>query len=297
MTGYVDGHHHIWNQADLPWLNGPTVPRIFGDYDAIKRDYPAAEFRDEARAAGVTQSIYVQVNWAPGRALDEVLWAQSVADAEGFPHGIVGYADLTRPDAMDLVDACRDAPNYRGVRMQLHWHENPLYRFAADADQVADPRIVENLRRLAERGLVFELQVFTGQRDAALRTVDAVPDLQFVLEHAGMPEDYSTAGWAAWEDAIDAYAARPNVATKLSGLGTFVRENDPDLIARVVRRTVAAFGPERCLWGSNFPIEKLWTDYEGLLAAHLEALAPYGEKEKAEILGGTARRIYRLREA
>jgi predicted TIM-barrel fold metal-dependent hydrolase len=297
MSGYVDGHHHIWKQADLPWLNGPTVPRIFGDYESIKRDYPVAEFALEARAAGVSQSVYVQVNWAPERAVDEVFWAQSVAEAEGFPHGIVGYADLSRDDAMDVVDSCLDAPNYRGVRMQLHWHENPLYRFAPDAAQVADPQVIANLRRLAERSLVFELQVFTGQLENALRTVDAVPELQFVLEHAGMPEDDSPEGQLAWEKAIDAYAERPNVSTKLSGLGTFRRANEPDLIARIVRRTVAAFGADRCLWGSNFPIEKIWTDYDSLLSAHLEALSPFGEKDRAAIMGGTARRIYRLEDA
>ncbi len=294
MPGIVDGHHHIWRQADLPWLNGPTVPRIFGAYDAIKRDYPAEEFLAEARAAGVAQSVYVQVNWPPDRAVEEVRWVQSVADAHGFPHAIVGYADLTDPEAMAVVDACRAAPNYRGVRMQLHWHETPLYRFAPHPDQVRDPQLVENLKRLADRGLVFELQVFSGQAEAALETVDAVPGLQVVLEHAGMPEDRSADGMARWRRALAGFAARPNVATKLSALGTFERRNDAGFIAEVVRETVAAFGPERCLWGSNFPIEKLWTSYADVLDAHRAALAHLSEEQRAQVLGGTARRLYRL---
>ena len=96
----------------------------------------------------------------------------------------------------------------------------------------------------------------------------ACPQVPFVLQHAGMLTDTTPAGWATWRDSIAILANEPNVYAKLSGFGTFIHRNDADHIAQLIRETVAAFGPQRCLWGSNFPIEKLWTDYASLIAAH-----------------------------
>ncbi len=85
MEPIVDAHHHIWRLADQPWMQGPTVPRIFGAYDAIKRDYPIEEFLSDLAGTGVVKSVYVQTNWAPSRAVEEVEWVQSEADRTGWP--------------------------------------------------------------------------------------------------------------------------------------------------------------------------------------------------------------------
>jgi predicted TIM-barrel fold metal-dependent hydrolase len=116
----------------------------------------------------------------------------------------------------------------------------------------------------------------------------------FVLQHAGMLEDLSPAGWAQWRTGMRELAARPNVVSKLSALGTFIHRNDPEHIAAVVKETVGIFGPTRCLFGSNFPIEKLWTRYSDLVAAYRRALEPFGEAAARAVLHDTAARIYRL---
>jgi predicted TIM-barrel fold metal-dependent hydrolase len=182
----------------------------------------------------------------------------------------------------------------RGMRMQLHWHENALYRFAPRPDLCDDPKVRKNLARLAECGLLFELQVFASQMQGAARLARSLPKLQFVLLHAGMLEDTTPAGIALWRVGIEELALCPNVAVKLSGLGTFVHKVDRDFIGFVTAEMIENFGAERCLFGSNFPIEKLWTDYGTLLAAHQAALAIFSDSERAQIFSGTARRIYKL---
>ena len=97
MDRIVDSHHHIWRQRDLPWLEGPMLPRIFGPYEPIRRDYAIEEYLGDIEGSGIAQSIYVQANWAPARAVDEVAWVQAEADRTGYPHAIVGYADLRDP--------------------------------------------------------------------------------------------------------------------------------------------------------------------------------------------------------
>src|SRR5258706_8673140 len=164
----IDAHHHIWRLADLPWLAGPPVPRIFGDYQALRRDYPIAEYLAAAQPQGVVKSVYVQVNVAPQAEILEVAWVQSVADRHGFPNAIVGYADLAAPDLAETLDRELAYANLRGVRQQLHWHETALYRFAARPDLMNDPAWRAGLRQVEHRGLSFDLQVFASQMaDAA----------------------------------------------------------------------------------------------------------------------------------
>lgn len=290
----IDAHHHIWRLAHTPWLAGPPVPRIFGDYAALRRDYLADEFARTVSAAGVVKSIYVQINVAPGQEVDEVAWVQSVAATHGFPHAITGFADLAAADVGAVLDRELACPNLRAIRQQLHWHENPLYRFAARPDLMNDPAWRRGLREVAARGLAFELQVFASQMADAARLAQDFPQLQFVLLHAGMLADRSPAGWAAWRAGMRALAACPNVAVKLSGLGTFARACSVALWRPVVEETVALFGPARCLFGSNFPVESLWTGYAQLIDVMHQCLAGLSPRERRAVWHDTAARLYRL---
>jgi predicted TIM-barrel fold metal-dependent hydrolase len=294
MTEIVDAHHHIWRQADLPWLSGPMQPRIFGPYEPIRRDYTIQEYLDDLSGSGVMRSVYVQTNWAKAGFEDEAAWVQRTADEHGWPHAIVAYADFSADDVRPQLDRLARYPLVRGVRMQLHWHEHPLYRFAARADLCADPIIRRNIAHLADYGWSFDLQVFAAQMADATALAQACPGIIFILQHAGMLEDLSPEGRAAWRAGMEQLAACPNIVSKLSGLGTFIHRNDPAHVAEVLKQTVAIFGAERCLFGSNFPIEKLWTGYSGLIEAYLAASEPLSANQRDAIFRTTAMRVYRL---
>jgi predicted TIM-barrel fold metal-dependent hydrolase len=294
VTDIVDAHHHIWRKADLPWLSGPMQPRIFGPYEPIRRDYSIREYLDDLAGSGVVRSVYVQTNWPTDRFEDEAAWVQRTANEHGWPHAIVAYADFNAGDVRPQLDRLARYPLVRGVRMQLHWHENPLYRFAARPDLCADPMIRRNVACLADYGFSFDLQVFAPQMADAAGLAEACPKVTFVLQHAGMWEDRSAEGRAAWRAGMSRLASRPNIVVKLSGLGTFIHRNDPTHIADVINGTVAIFGAERCLFGSNFPIEKLWTSYRDLVDAFRTATAPLRCDERNAIFTTAAARVYRL---
>jgi predicted TIM-barrel fold metal-dependent hydrolase len=294
MTDIVDAHHHIWRRRDLPWLDGPMQPRIFGPYEAIRRDYLIDEYLADLAATGVNKSVYVQCNWAKDRFEDEVAYVQQAADKTGFPHAIVGYADFLVSDVRPQLDRLTKYPRMRGLRMQLQWHKNPQYQFASGPDLARDPTLHKNVARLADYGWSFDLQVFAGQMSGAAELAEAAPEVTFILQHAGMIEDLSPEGWAEWRKAMRLLAARPNVVSKLSALGTFIHKNDPAHIAAVVHETIDIFGPERCLFGSNFPVEKLWTQYADLITAYRKAIEPLGEAVARAAFHDTAARVYRL---
>ena len=239
---HVDAHHHIWPATGLPWLDGPMFPRIFGPYEPLQGTaYTIDEYKADAEAKGFGQSVYVQANWALEDSVEEVRWVHEQHERTGWPHAIVGSADLFSERAIETIAAEGEAsPLLRGVRLQLHWHEHEAFRFASGPDPASDRTFNANLAKLPELGLLFELQVFPNQLESATRLVAAHPDLTFVLIHAGMP----IAG-EPWRAALTELSHHPNVCVKLSGQGTFVHRVDRELIADVTKVVLDTFGSGR----------------------------------------------------
>jgi len=291
LSNYVDAHHHIWRVQDLPWLSGPMIPRIFGPYEVLQGpDYLASQYAEDVKPHGITQSVYTQANWPLDKSLEEVEWVHQQAVETGFPSAIVGSANLYATDAVETFDAQAAAsPLMRGCRLQVHWHEHEAFRFAKSADALLDPVFGENLERIAERGWVFELQVFPGQLAYAQELLAAHPDVTFVLIHAGMPIEGEP-----WQENLRALSAHPNLNVKLSGQGTFIHRVDRDWIRTVTTAVVDTFGSERAMFGSNFPVESIWTDFTTLFEAWSGVLAEFPLEVREDILGRTARRVYRL---
>jgi predicted TIM-barrel fold metal-dependent hydrolase len=289
----IDAHHHFWQMKNLPWLMGEPVPRIFGEYSSIRRDYPIEEYLADIRTRGVGKTVYVQVNWIPDQEVDETRWVQSVANEFGRPNAIVGYANLAKPNVEETLVAHLESPLFRGIRQQLHWHANPQYRFASRPDLMNDSQWRRGFALLEKLGLVFELQVFTSQMAEGAKLAADFSGTTIVLEHAGMLEDRSEAGWNAWRAGMRLLARNSNVYPKISGLGTFLHRCDRDAIRPVILETVEIFGADRCLFGSNFPIEKIWTDYATLFDITASILDELNAGEKAAVWGETAKRIYR----
>jgi predicted TIM-barrel fold metal-dependent hydrolase len=290
----IDAHHHIWRKNDLPWLRDEPQPRIFGEYASIRRDYPIEEYLADIQAQHVEKSVYVQTNWTPSDGVKEVAWVQSVADRSTHLNAIVGYADLGSPKVEETLAQQRQFTRFRGIRQQLHWHTNSQYRFASRPDLMNDSGWRRGFSLLEKFGLIFELQIFANQMSDGVALAAAFPGIKIVLEHAGMLEDRSREGWERWREGMRQLANERNVYVKLSGLGTFERTCSKELMRPVILETVEMFGPNRCLFGSNFPIEKIWTSYAELLAAYQSVLADFSLQERNEIMGNTAATVYSL---
>jgi predicted TIM-barrel fold metal-dependent hydrolase len=295
VSDAVDAHHHIWRQADLPWLSGPMRPRIFGPYEPIRRDYLGNEYGHEVGVAGFSASVYIQANWPLDRSVNEVRWVHQQHEESGWPSAIVGSADLFSEEASEVFAAQNQAtPLMRGTRLQLHWHQNEQYRFASAPDRMHDRMLRRNIGLLADLGWVFELQVFSSQMNDAARFVADFPETTFILVHAGMLESTDEAHVTPWRQGLESLAARPNVVCKLSGQGTFLHRVDADLIKLVTATAIELFGSRRCVFGTNLPVEKIWTDPAVLLGTWFSVLSTYPQEVRQDVLANTARRVYRL---
>jgi predicted TIM-barrel fold metal-dependent hydrolase len=239
--------------------------------------------------------VYVQANWPPAASVEEVRWLDEVHRTTGWPTAVVGSADLFSPHAAETMrEQAALSPLMRGTRLQLHWHEREEFRFASSPAAMLDPVFMQNMAGLHDLGWLFELQVFPEQMADAARLVSAFPETTFVLVHAGMLIDRDPQTVGAWRAGMRALAEHPNVVVKLTGQGTFVHRVDPALICLVTEHVLDRFGPRRAMFGTNFPIEKLWTSMADLVNAWRDALSGLPEPHQSWIFAENAQRVYRL---
>ncbi|MEP7029442.1 MAG: amidohydrolase family protein [Pseudolabrys sp.] len=290
----IDTHHHIWQRKDVSWLADPPIPRMFGDYFGLRRDYPVEEWINDIVPQGVTKSVHVTAMWAPNRALDETRWLQATADKHGFPHGIVCNANLADPDIDAALSAQRQFPNLRGVRQMLYWDKDPVRQAASRADLCNDLDFRRGFALLEKHDLHFELQVYAHQAKYAVELTKAFPNVRMILVHAGMLTARTPEAVNEWRDALTAMAAFPNLHVKISGIGMFSQGITLAQTRQVIRDTIQIFGIERTIYGSNFPLEKLHASYADFLDSYRKVLAEYPEAEQRKVLHDNAVKFYRL---
>ena len=268
--------------------------RFFGDPEPIQRDYGVAEFREDWSGLPISASVHVQVGAAPGSEVAETAWLDRQADRTGLPGGIVAFADLRAEDVAAILDAHRRASGrLRGVRQIVSRH---LAEDRSDEGLalLRDAGFRRGLRTLEASGLSFDLQLTAPLLKAAAETFALTPDLPVALCHAGSPWDRDPAALRAWRDGLEAIERLPRTVCKLSGLGMFDPEWDADTsLAPIVEGVLEVFGPERVMWGSNFPVDRLYRGYREAFTAVWD-LVPAAARPS--VFAGCASRFYRLGE-
>jgi predicted TIM-barrel fold metal-dependent hydrolase len=290
----IDTHHHIWRRKDVSWLADPPIPRMFGDYFGLRRDYGVEEWMNDIVPEGAVKSVHVTAMWGPGKELEETRWLQSVADQHGFPHGIVCNANLADPGIEAQLKEQKTFSNVRGVRQMLYWDGIVLRQAATRPDLCNTPDFRRGFALLEKLDLHFELQIFSGQAAYALELIKAFPNVRFILVHAGMLADRSPESIEQWRRALTSIAAFPNVHVKLSGIGMFSNGVTGEQVRQVVRDSIQMFGIERTIYGSNFPLEKLHASYADFFGHYRKAMSEYPEADQRKVFHDNAVKFYRL---
>ncbi len=274
----VDAHHHLWDldAVEYPWLMARGVTRFFGDPAPIQKNYLVNDLREDAEGFELTGSVHIQVGAAPGAELAETEWLQANAEAEGLPSAIVAYCELERDDIEQQLDAHSMADRFRGVRQIVGRSAEEDAR-TGTGTLLDDLDWISGLSRLAERDLSFDLQLVPSQMTRMAEIIADVPELRVALCHCGSPWDQTAQGIAAWRDGLRALADSGNVYCKVSGLAMFDHDWTIDSIRPLVESCLDIFGVARCMFGSNFPVDKLhkpyaeiWNSYDQL-TSHLSA--------------------------
>lgn len=288
----IDAHHHLWDlgAVSYPWLMASGVKRFFGDPTQIQRNYLLEEFRAEAGGQGFAGSVHIQVGAEDGWA--EAAWVQSVADANpDWPMAQVVFCDLTADDRDAQLDRFQTLSTVRGVR-QIVGRAPGEDAVTGTNGLLDDPRFAEGLREAGRRGLSFDLQLIPELMEKTAQVLAAAPETKVALCHAGSPHDRSSAGLASWAKHLKNISSLKNVTCKLSGLGMFQHDWQVADFAPIVEQVLDQFGPDRVMFGSNFPVDELYSDYAKLASAYRE-LVPDAMHEP--VFHDTAAQFYGLK--
>jgi predicted TIM-barrel fold metal-dependent hydrolase len=293
----IDPHHHLWDlgRNKYPWLQErPLRPRVEGDVSPIARDYLLEDYRADTRNQNVVKSVAVESGWDPSDPVGEAAWLQGLADKHGFPHGIVARATLDAPDVERVLEAHAAYQNVRGIRHIVNWHPDPVKTYVDRPDLIRTAEWRRGFSLLRRFGFSFDLQLYPAQMADAAALAHEFPDVPIILNHAGMPVDRDGQGLDLWRRGMRELAAAPNVAVKISGLGVVDRQWTVKSIRPFVLQTIEAFGVSRCMFASNFPVDKLWSDFDALYAAFREVTEPFSAAERRQLFHDNAARYYRL---
>ena len=286
---FVDAHMHLWDSAANDWYAFP-VPGgdDFGMNLALPKAFPDPFRLDDYLAAlgdvEVVKTVHVTAVGPPAHVEAESRWISQIAKERGLPSAIIGTVDteLAHAEIEAVLDREMRDPLYRGIR----------FLGGLDYDSaVADVA----LRALAKRNLVYDAVAHPGGGIAALAgALGRYEDLVVVLEHTGWPLSDDMDTFHRWREEMTALAKVPNANVKLSGLPMFVHRTDMEIHRRYFDACLGLFGADRCMFGSNFPVDFVYTGFTDLLGVFEAVAADAGEADGAKLFGGTAERVYRI---
>lgn len=273
----IDAHHHFWSieTGEYDWPTAADGP--------IHRTFGPADLEPELIAAGIDRTVLVQtVN-----TLADTDAMLAAAAAHAWIGGVVGWVPLDDVDAATAELDARQSDTLVGIRHLIHREPDPTW--------LTRSSVRTSLGVLAERGLAFDVvAVFPDHLHLVPELADALPNLTFVIDHLAKPP-IRAAGWATWRAELARAAQRPNVAAKLSGLDTAAGPGwTVAELAPSIDVALEAFGADRLLFGSDWPVSRLVSGYRDVVAATETLIATLSPAEQDAIMGHTAREIYGL---
>jgi L-fuconolactonase len=278
----IDSHQHFWqlSRFEYPWMDASL--------GALLHDFGPEDLQPLLDAAGIDHTVLVQSI----SSLDETLWLLQLAGDDPVIAGVVGWVDLTDPNVDAVLDEFAYDPKFVGVRHQVHDEVDDRWLLRDD--------VLHGLSRLVARHCAFDLLLRPRHLPAAIEVARRLPELPLVVDHMAKPSiaksSIARVGWDDWAGPLAELAAFPNVACKLSGMVTEADRQrwQPADLRPYIDHALECFGPERLMFGSDWPVCLLAGSYQQVheaLVANLGSLSP---DEQAQIFGYTAARMYSL---
>lgn len=275
----IDTHQHLWDVDRFAYSWCASVP-------ALNRSFLPADYAASTAETDIVASVFVEADVDRPHALDETAWISELAAAPGSP--IAAIVAAARPEEDDFeqrLSALQKFPLVRGVRRVLH---------AAPDELAQTPVFAQNLQKLARFGYSYDLCVSAAQLPIARKLIQDCPDTQFILDHCGNPRPFEALH--QWKAELAEIALLPNVVCKLSGVVVNCLPQDwsVEVLKKPVDHVFKVFGPDRILWGSDWPVCTLAAGLKTWLDAAQHLTADLDEAERSKIFYENARRVYRL---
>lgn len=288
----IDTHHHFLDPEahHYPWLDPGAPLHRYGDHSALNRPYLPADYRRDTAGVDLLGSVHVEAEWDPRDPVGEMRFIASLREQCGLPSVAVGQAWLHQADAAGTLEQLAAFDFVRGVRQKPRANAAP----GGAPGGMTDAAWREGYALLEPLGLHYELQTPWWHLAEAARVAADFPGTRIVINHAGVPSDRSEDGLRAWRAALAGMASHPNVAIKISGLGEAGGRWRLEANRRVVLEVIDLFGVDRCMFGSNYPVDSLCAPFQAIFDGFAAIVADFSAQERAQLFVENARRVYRI---
>jgi len=289
----ADPHHHLWDLTAVryPWLLDDDKTAFFGSYAPLSRNYLPEDYLQDAAGQDLQKTVHIQAEADASDPVAETRWLASVSAS--VPNAIVAFADFRAANVETIIAQHCEYEQVRGIRQILNHHTNAALSYT-DEDLLENEKWCRNFALLGRYDLSFDMQIYYQQMTNAAKLAARYGDIQFILNHTGMPVERGPVAIQGWRDGMRQLAARQNVAVKISGLGMTQPKWTAESIRPFVLDTIDYFGVERCMFASNFPVDGLFSDFGTLFDAYRAITASFSADEQGLLFHDNAARIYRI---
>ncbi|MEP2980839.1 MAG: amidohydrolase family protein [Lentilitoribacter sp.] len=278
-TSYqIDAHQHFWQiqRGDYDWMDD--------NVSAIRHDILPSDLSPLIKKHEIDGTVVVQA----AATVAETQFILALAQQNDFIKGVVGWIDLENPEATLTLDQLSVSPFFKGIR--------PMLQDIPDTGWIMQPNVISNLKEVSERGLRLDALITPRHLEVILQLSEKLPELQIVIDHCAKPEFTKDEGaQIMWRNGMTKLAERPNVMCKISGLAN---EAGPEWntvkLKPYIDHVIESFGPNRLMWGSDWPVLNLVGDYTRWRQVSAELLKDLSDQERAAIYGGNAITFYDL---
>lgn len=293
----IDAHHHFWDpdRNYHPWLRDePMIPFRYGNYTALRRRFMPEDYRQAHGPLNVVASVTMEGEWDEATPVAESAWITEVARTESTPVAHVARAFLDRADVDAVLAGHAAYPIVRGIRHKPTPATSPDDVERGRPGSMSDPAWLKGYTALRDYGLHFELQTPWWHVRELMDLIDRHPETPVVINHAFMPTDRSPDAMAGWRKAITLAATAPQVSMKISGIGIAGRPWTLEDQRPVIDGCLEAFGVERAMFASNFPVDGLCGTFPTIYQGYLDATRSLSLSDRLRLFHDNAIRIYRL---
>lgn len=287
----IDTHAHFYDfshpELKWSWLEPDAIHPILGNINALKaREYLVENFHAESRFAGVTGVVHVQAAIGSPDPVTETIWLTEMNKKSPIPIRIVADCDLGSPNAIAELERHAKSKLFVGIR---DFKAEPMM-----AANVLNPHYEASLKWMAKKKIVFDLDCEWQNMDAARKLAERHPELPIVLEHIGFPRKRTKAYFENWKKAVKNLAKAENVTMKISGVAMTDPHFTKGSLKPWVDTCLKAFGPDRCVIGSNWPVDRLFSSYDLIMGYYREFIDKLSTSEQRKILHKNAERLYKF---
>jgi predicted TIM-barrel fold metal-dependent hydrolase len=295
----IDPHIHLWDLGmnRHPWLRpaGDAIQAL-GNLDALRRNYLVDDFRRDVANQNVVASVHIEAAWdRTDDPLVEIEWLETLDKSSGVAIRYIGFADLAAPSAGAALDRLSEVKRCVGVRQMLSWHPaEPAKCFAPRPGTADEADFRRGVALLARHDQLLELMLYPYQAEEVSHLARDFPDQTIIVNHCGSPIDRDQEGMARWRDSLRLLGSAPNVQIKVSALTAYDPSPTPDSLREVALHCIECFGIDRSMFGSDFPVGRLWTSYDAIFDGFKTMVHDFSEAEQSALFHDNARRIYRI---